>query len=688
MILLKYIADCSRMNLEKEYDDKEAYDRFYSRRGPIPGVNESFCSMYEVDKKFYIVVSDVIKNRMTLVVAYQYDTDIAVVDACISEKLPDIILMRQEEITIEEFEKELVRASRTGWIEKSSNSIMRDLQLSIECENYSFFEGPSYKIQEKIYSAQKLNRKQSEAHLSQILASNSFYEEIRRIYSKENERRFLGHPVHYLISAGDKAAATDMIDVLVPALLKNQRLVSGRVCEVTDIKPKSYRDEGFHRVFLASRGGTVVINLSGEADCGMYATGYHELAEKLGQYLGDYGNECLFIFVDVSGKRAISNDTIAAILTNADMVQINEGHGNLRKASQYLKRLADQTEYGDYRIDELTQYLPQDKDLYSVSDIFTAYHKWYGRGLKTHIYKAYKEKDIMQIELKKKTDKPYVELQKMIGLTDVKRMTDEILAVAKMQKMRKEMGLSDTKASMHMLFSGNPGTAKTTVARLLAQILKEEDVITNGHIVECGRQDLVGKYVGWTAQIVEEKFRAARGGILFIDEAYSLVEDGRTYGAEAINTIVQQMENYREETIVIFAGYTDKMKEFLEQNEGLASRIAFHLDFPDYSAEELACILDLMLEKQGYRFDEETRQKCLLLCEQARRNPNFGNGRFVRNLLEHAIMRQADRLIRRNSLGEVTKEAAGILYADDFEMIGMKPEQKRTIGFSAETSTS
>lgn len=193
----------------------------------------------------------------------------------------------------------------------------------------------------------------------------------------------------------------------------------------------------------------------------------------------------------------------------------------------------------------------------------------------------------------------------MVGLADVKKVTDEILAAAKMQKMRKKMGLSETSPSMHMLFSGNPGTAKTTVARLLSQVLKEEEVLKYGHIVECGRQDLVGKYVGWTAQIVESKFQAARGGILFIDEAYSLVEDNRTYGAEAINTIVQEMENYRDEVIVIFAGYPEKMKGFLEQNEGLASRIAFHLNFPDYSPEELTQILDLMLENRNTGWTKE-----------------------------------------------------------------------------------
>ena len=173
-------------------------------------------------------------------------------------------------------------------------------------------------------------------------------------------------------------------------------------------------------------------------------------------------------------------------------------------------------------------------------------------------------------------------------------------------------------------------------------------------------------------------------GILFIDEAYSLVEDNRTYGAEAINTIVQEMENYRDEVIVIFAGYPEKMKEFLEQNEGLASRIAFHLNFPDYSPEELTQILDLMLEKSEYRMDERTREKCFSICADACREENYGNGRFVRNLLDHAIMRQADRLIREHQNGMLGKEEACLLTADDFEIIGLKKKpQSRQIGFCA-----
>ena len=183
---------------------------------------------------------------------------------------------------------------------------------------------------------------------------------------------------------------------------------------------------------------------------------------------------------------------------------------------------------------------------------------------------------------------------------NIKALVDQIINTAKIRQSRSKMGLDNYNVSQHMLFTGNPGSAKTTVARLMAEILKQEGVLETGHFVECGRADLVGKYVGWTAQIVQKKFREAVGGILFIDEAYALVDDTNSFGAEAINTIVQEMENRRDNVIVIFAGYPDKMEHFLSENEGLRSRIAFHLDFPDYNAEEMLQILELMVKNKGY----------------------------------------------------------------------------------------
>jgi len=653
----------------------------------IGNINSRLYARYCVDKQGMLVISDIAGNELTVVVAFKaVKSDICEWEKVALQEIEDAKLISSEEITQEEYEKELVRAYHRDWNRKSYESIARELGIKIKPESRGFFEPPMYAIEEKILSCEKSSKKEILARLDEIMASDNFYEEIDRIYSTKNAKRFAGHPVHYLITAGDKGAANDIISILVPALMKNKRLLGGRTCMVDKISPRAYRDENFYNLFPTAEGSTLIINLAGEQDASMYANGYHELAEELGKKLCEYGNDTLFIFVDVSGKRSISDETIAAILGNADMVQITEGHGDINRAKEYLLRLAKDSGYDDYQVDEITRYLPDERELYTVSDIYMAYNKWYGSGLKTHVYKAYKEKDLVKIERKKKVDKPYETLQNMIGLTDVKKVTDEILSVARVRKMRKELGLKDSGASMHMLFAGNPGTAKTTVARLIAQILKEEDVLKTGHIVECGRQDLVGKYVGWTAKIVEDKFKAARGGILFIDEAYSLVDGSNSYGAEAINTIVQMMENFREDVIVIFAGYPDKMNTFIEQNEGLASRIAFHLNFPDYNAEELSGILDLMLESRGYKLEsEETRNKCLELFEKGCKDSNFGNGRFVRNMLEHAIMRQADRLLRRSDEKTVTKENAVLLTSDDFELIGLRSASSKysAIGFSA-----
>ena len=271
----------------------------------------------------------------------------------------------------------------------------------------------------------------------------------------------------------------------------------------------------------------------------------------------------------------------------------------------------------------------------------------------------------------------------MVGLTEIKSIIDQIVSSQKINKLRVEMGLDVTGISKHMIFTGNPGSAKTTVARLLTTILYEEKVIDRNRFVECGRQDLVGRYVGWTAKQVEEQFRKAMGGILFIDEAYSLVEREGLYGDEAINTIVQMMENYRDTVIVIFAGYPDKMERFLEKNEGLRSRIAFHIDFPDYNADELCDILKLMSKNKGFTLDGEAEEKCRRIFDEACKNAEFGNGRFVRNLLEQAIIKQSSRLVNEYSNGKIDKSVVSLLSADDFDINAAKvyKTEKIAIGF-------
>ena len=249
----------------------------------------------------------------------------------------------------------------------------------------------------------------------------------------------------------------------------------------------------------------------------------------------------------------------------------------------------------------------------------------------------------------------------MVGLKEIKQIIDTILADYQIKKMRQEAGLISQRKSLHMLFTGNPGSAKTTCARLLAGILKDRGLLASGEFVECGRSDLVGKYVGWTAIIVKEKFKQAQGGVLFIDEAYALNSDDK-FGPEAINTIVQEMENHRDDVIVIFAGYPEPMEEFLKANEGLRSRIAFHLNFPDYNAEEMTDIFSIMLKEQGYTCSTDFLDKARNLFSEAVKHTEFGNGRFARNLLEQTIMKQSARLIH---LSEGTDTPAQPLHRKD-----------------------
>ena len=347
---------------------------------------------------------------------------------------------------------------------------------------------------------------------------------------------------------------------------------------------------------------------------------------------------------------------------------MQEGAGNREQALDYLKFIKDSNGMDYYTDDDLEKALG-DRMSFRASDIHQISDKLYSDSLKNKIYPAYQKVDYFNIsEDEKNKDDAYHTLQKMIGLTEQKETLEKITASFKVQKMRAEAGLTRCKPSRHMCFTGNPGSAKTTVARLFADILSKEGILETGRFIECGRADLVGKYVGWTANIVQKKFRQAKGGVLFIDEAYSLVEHwAGSYGDEAISTIVQEMENHRDDVIVIFAGYNDKMKAFLDRNEGLLSRIAFHLNFPDYNSQELVDILKLMAENKGYELTDDVLEECRKIFDKACGKENFGNGRFVRNLLEQAEMKQAQRIFKASDGKKIAKEQLIHLSVEDFK---------------------
>jgi probable Rubsico expression protein CbbX len=234
----------------------------------------------------------------------------------------------------------------------------------------------------------------------------------------------------------------------------------------------------------------------------------------------------------------------------------------------------------------------------------------------------------------------------LVGLAPVKGRIRDIAALLVIDKLRSNLGLQAQAPSLHMSFTGNPGTGKTTVAMRMAEILHRLGYVRKGHLVAVTRDDLVGQYIGHTAPKTKEILKKAMGGVLFIDEAYYLYrpENERDYGQEAIEILLQVMENQRDDLVVILAGYKDRMDTFFRSNPGMSSRIAHHLDFPDYPAADLLRIGDKLLEQQNYRFGPGARQAFAEYVALRITQPRFANARSVRNALERARLRQASRL--------------------------------------------
>ena len=239
--------------------------------------------------------------------------------------------------------------------------------------------------------------------------------------------------------------------------------------------------------------------------------------------------------------------------------------------------------------------------------------------------------------------------QELIGLVAVKTRIREIAALLLVDQARQQLELPSTAPSLHMSFTGNPGTGKTTLAQRMSQILHRLGYLRKGHVVTASRDDLVGQYVGHTAPKTKEMLKRAQGGVLFIDEAYYLYkpDNERDYGAEAIEILLQEMESRRGDVVVIFAGYKDRMDRFYSSNPGLSSRVPHHLDFPDYSDADLMAIAGLLLDAQQYRFSAEAEQAFAEYIALRRQLPFFANARSIRNAIDRARLRQANRLFAR-----------------------------------------
>lgn len=234
----------------------------------------------------------------------------------------------------------------------------------------------------------------------------------------------------------------------------------------------------------------------------------------------------------------------------------------------------------------------------------------------------------------------------LVGLAPVKQRVREIAALLLVDRVRQRLGLATEPPSLHMCFTGNPGTGKTTLALRMAEILHRLGYVRKGHVVAVTRDDLVGQFIGHTAPKTKDVLKRAMGGVLFIDEAYYLYrpENEKDYGQEAIEILLQVMENQRDDIVVILAGYGDRMERFFASNPGMKSRIAHHVEFPDYDDDELLQIAELMLEQWNYRFDAGGHEAFLDYLQRRRAHPHFANARSVRNALDRMRLRQALRL--------------------------------------------
>lgn len=513
------------------------------------------------------------------------------------------------------------------------------------------------------------------ADVNKYFLDEEYKRELDRIYAGKTLKKPIGNPAHYFMVSNDDDARMVRNRNLVFSLFYKGR-INTKKYTIIGLRDRRISEWHIEQLYRINANGVIVLRVDEDILFESETRNYKWRWSGVVNIIKRYASSVVTI-ISMDNASMNTRNKIISSLHGIALIKFYDQEYKGESAVDCFCEIARQN--GTNAPESEIEKIRNSDRTYSKRSLQTIYSDWYNEYVATVQFPEYTAyfngKGGEDDTLNEKN--AYDKLSEMIGLGNVKKVIDGAINYFKLQKEYKERGIDFARPAMHMVFSGNPGTAKTTVARLLAQILRDNKVLSRGELVEVGRADLVGEYVGQTAPQVKDVFRRAKGSVLFIDEAYSLLDDKKgLYGDEAINTIVQEMENARDDTIVIFAGYKNEMEEFVERNPGLSSRIAFHVDFDDYSEDELLAITKLLARQNSIIIDESCDQKLLDIYKNARQNPSFGNGRYARNVLEKAKLNQASRIAKQD-IEYLSNEQLKTIVAADISVDDQR--QKQTI---------
>lgn len=472
-----------------------------------------------------------------------------------------------------------------------------------------------------------------------LLGNRNYMNEMNRIIHEKSCSTKLWIPAHYLFNTKKSKERDHGILALGEKLYKAGRIHNPRLT-IVDIASNKLEIKKLNSLFESAKGGCIVLEFLTECQ-ELPLDKFLELYRLIRQY-----RHMVVTILCLSGFKE-ELPAFNMILKEMPWVTFSENMlYNPSEANVVLRYLA--TKDGFSRKEAPRFEAVSNKEETDKQGLYRLYDQWY-QSKATKVYSCYKDiANSLSLNINKDGIKKTAreQLGEMIGLSEAKKLLDRVIQKHNFDKQYGSRLNTEARSSRHMIFMGNPGTAKTTVARLFARCLHEEGILTKGELIECGRADLIGEYVGWTAKSVVKKFREASGCVLFIDEAYSLCDEKRGgFADEAISTIVREMENHRDDVIVIFAGYKTEMQEFINRNPGLCSRIPFILNFKDYTPKELVDIAKLCAKENDRAIEKKAEGNLFDKFSEVVKTPQYGNGRYVRNVVEAAIDEQAKRIM-------------------------------------------